>query len=352
MIYHVRLKLRDLHTISNAWWRALAKSKENIIEDSQWVKKIDEMPIFHNACDMLNLGSFRGEGLEREEEFQLVSSDDGSNSSGIVESDTEEEDVFDDLIARVVDEEDYIAERLDVILKGEDNHKGPSLGSISGGEDEEVQDATAKVAEEPGHIMRILNAGSYLNGRVISTFADFLIENCGEDCNVDYVPPTIWLKLADIRRYQSVMDEPRLAFHLNACANLLQQVRPPNTCNMWLIPVNVPEHWIMVMMNWHQKQIWHFDSLPGRPVAKSEREDILKNVGNLLQPLRGHFNAPMPLDGWEFLAESRGTRQKNSVDCGAFLAVDIDSLLRYGVPSGLQQEDMLGWEARNSLNLA
>ncbi|KIJ50478.1 hypothetical protein M422DRAFT_245764 [Sphaerobolus stellatus SS14] len=183
------------------------------------------------------------QGLPSDEE-DLVSSDNGSDSSSVIDSGTEAEDLVDELIARPA-EEDIV----DV----------PAVVDSSG---DEVSDAesSASSAEDVANIAAALDHYSWLNGRAISVFVEAVIREREEDCESEYMLLTVWLKLKDVCE-----DPGWLPLHLDVLTNLLQLVHSPASSEMWLIPMGKAQHWTMAVIQWKAKQIWHLNKLPQCP---------------------------------------------------------------------------------------
>ncbi|KIJ48221.1 hypothetical protein M422DRAFT_45443 [Sphaerobolus stellatus SS14] len=104
----------------------------------------------------------------------------------------------------------------------------------------------------------------------------------------------------------------------------------------WVIPVHVPAHWTLVIIDWETNVVRYLDSMPRCLGAEEDGECVKDEAWNVLSLFWTGFNR----DSWSWISEER---QRNSYDCGAFTLGDMVSFIKDGVVSPLTQDNMKGW---------
>jgi Ulp1 family protease len=134
-------------------------------------------------------------------------------------------------------------------------------------------------------------------------------------------------------------------------------VSRPSSKSKWLVPALVPDHWILLEISWSESLVRVYDSLPKRPGAEQDEQDVRKDVTLLFEILRNRFEIEVDFSTWKWCREKvcrglqsrertdimnhkRPQRQRNGHDCGVFAFADMASIILTGTPSPATQEDV------------
>jgi sentrin-specific protease 1 len=104
-----------------------------------------------------------------------------------------------------------------------------------------------------------------------------------------------------------------------------------------LVPIHmeIPEHWILAMIDFREHQIKLYDSMRAADDRKQIRLKLLELLGIMMQ------NTHVKLDKklWKTKGIKKIPQQGNGRDCGVFMCTFAEYLSRNG-PIDFMQEDM------------
>jgi sentrin-specific protease 1 len=107
-----------------------------------------------------------------------------------------------------------------------------------------------------------------------------------------------------------------------------------------LMPVCINNHWALVAVNHQRPSIAYLDSMGN----SGRKEAVL--VRDFLRHIAQHLGKSVNVDQYKIESRMRGLpQQTNGYDCGVFMLVFADCLVR-GVRMTFTQQDILSYRAR------
>ncbi|KIJ42045.1 hypothetical protein M422DRAFT_229336 [Sphaerobolus stellatus SS14] len=110
-----------------------------------------------------------------------------------------------------------------------------------------------------------------------------------------------------------------------------------------LIPAFVPGHWTLVAIHWLDMTIRFYDSMPNRVDSEQDEQNVQEEVWALLRLMEEQHGRRFDAEAWNWISETRGARQTNGYDCGAFVLADMRTYFRTGRTENITQGQMVVW---------